>query len=162
MKVLIAIDDSSCSNAALVAMIDRGFQPRTEFKIITVIEPVAYEMARSGVYFESIGKAEKEFRAQCKQLIKAHADELRKAYPQSKISAYIIDGPIADRIIDEAESWQADLLVVGSHGRKGLEHFLLGSIAEKVVAHANCSVEVVKQKTKTKASSGKSKMAVAV
>ncbi|HEY2972019.1 MAG TPA: universal stress protein [Pyrinomonadaceae bacterium] len=49
-------------------------------------------------------------------------------------------------IIDEATEWQADLIVIGSHGYTGIKRLLLGSVAQSVVSHAPCSVEVVRQK----------------
>src|SRR5579883_1346341 len=50
----------------------------------------------------------------------------------------------AERILDEAAQWGADLIFVGSHGRHGLDRFLLGSVSEAVATHAKCSVEVVR------------------
>jgi len=47
-------------------------------------------------------------------------------------------------IIDDAKKWGADLIVVGSHGRTGLDRFLLGSVSEAVARHAACSVEIVR------------------
>jgi nucleotide-binding universal stress UspA family protein len=49
-------------------------------------------------------------------------------------------------IVDEAKEWGADLIVVGSHGYTGLKRLLLGSVAQSVVTHAPCSVEVVRGK----------------
>ena len=51
-------------------------------------------------------------------------------------------------ILDEAENWQADLLVVGSHGYPTWERLLLGSVSQAVVSHAKCSVEVVRMQPK--------------
>jgi nucleotide-binding universal stress UspA family protein len=50
-------------------------------------------------------------------------------------------------ILEEAKEWDADLIVVGSHGYTGIKRLLLGSVAQSVVSHAPCSVEVVRQKT---------------
>jgi len=47
-------------------------------------------------------------------------------------------------IVDLAAKWPADLVVIGSHGRRGVERFLLGSVSEAVVRHAPCSVQVVR------------------
>jgi nucleotide-binding universal stress UspA family protein len=47
-------------------------------------------------------------------------------------------------IVDEAQAWQADLIVLGSHGYTGIKKWLLGSVAQSVVSHAPCSVEVVR------------------
>jgi nucleotide-binding universal stress UspA family protein len=47
-------------------------------------------------------------------------------------------------ILDDAEKWPADLIVLGSHGLKGLNRFLLGSVSDAVSRHAACSVQVVR------------------
>ena len=56
----------------------------------------------------------------------------------------LLPGPARTVILDEAESWRADLIVVGSHGYRAWERFLLGSVSQAVVSHAKCSVEVVR------------------
>jgi nucleotide-binding universal stress UspA family protein len=48
-------------------------------------------------------------------------------------------------ILECEESWQPDLIVLGSHGRKGLGRLLLGSVAESVARHAKCSVQIVRE-----------------
>ena len=47
-------------------------------------------------------------------------------------------------ILDDAKSWGADLIILGSHGRHGLDRIVLGSVAEAVAAHSHCSVQVVR------------------
>ena len=47
-------------------------------------------------------------------------------------------------ILDEAKQWGADLIVLGSHGHRGINRFLLGSISEAVAMHAECSVELIR------------------
>ena len=53
-------------------------------------------------------------------------------------------GDVRMCIIDAAAEWGADLIVVGSHGQRGIRGFLLGSVAESVARHAKCSVEIVR------------------
>jgi len=47
-------------------------------------------------------------------------------------------------ILEEAERWDADLILVGSHGRRGIERLVIGSVSEAVALHAECSVEMVR------------------
>ncbi len=69
---------------------------------------------------------------------------LSKTFPKiSESISVLLNGPKAV-IIDEAEKWGADLIVVGSHGHHGIERFLLGSVSEGVALHAKCSVEVIR------------------
>lgn len=60
------------------------------------------------------------------------------------IEGHFLVGPPRSVILDEAESWGADLIVVGSHGYGRWERFLLGSVSQSIVSHAKCSVEVVR------------------
>jgi len=54
-------------------------------------------------------------------------------------------------ILEEAEAFGADLIVVGSHGHGMLERFLLGSVSQAVALHAKCSVEIVRRRERTQA-----------
>jgi nucleotide-binding universal stress UspA family protein len=56
----------------------------------------------------------------------------------------VATGDVRESIIDAAAEWNSDLIVVGSHGQRGLRRFLLGSVAEFVARHATCSVEIVR------------------
>jgi nucleotide-binding universal stress UspA family protein len=47
-------------------------------------------------------------------------------------------------ILDEAKTWPADILILGSHGWRGLDRFMMGSVSESVAIHAHCSVEVIR------------------
>ena len=63
-----------------------------------------------------------------------------------EISSKVIEGHTLTEILDEAASWEADLIVLGSHGRRGLRRFLLGSVSNAVASHADCSVEIVRRR----------------
>jgi nucleotide-binding universal stress UspA family protein len=56
----------------------------------------------------------------------------------------VLAGNPKEVILEEAEKWNADLIVVGSHGRRGFKRFLLGSVSEAVAMNAHCSVVVVR------------------
>jgi nucleotide-binding universal stress UspA family protein len=61
-----------------------------------------------------------------------------------KVTAAVEHGDPRSKIIDTAKEWHADLIVLGSHGRKGLDRFLMGSVSEAVARHAPCSVQIVR------------------
>ena len=54
-------------------------------------------------------------------------------------------GKASDVILEEAEKWGADLIVLGSHGYRGFKRYLLGSVSQAVASHAKCSVEIVRR-----------------
>jgi nucleotide-binding universal stress UspA family protein len=62
------------------------------------------------------------------------------------LSSEAVLGHPEEVIIGNAKTWEADLVVLGSHGYRGFERFLLGSVSQAVASHAPCSVEIVRTK----------------
>jgi universal stress protein A len=69
------------------------------------------------------------------------------AHPSIKVGLHTELGRPADAIVETAKRDEVDLIVIGSHGRRGLERFFLGSVAERVLRLAECPVMVVKSKS---------------
>jgi nucleotide-binding universal stress UspA family protein len=143
MKILIAIDGSDFSQAALQSVIGRSWNAGTEIKVLHVVEPPAMFIGREmGAYdpeFETIWKA---IREQAKDLVEKAAQQLRAAGFQ--VFTELVEGEPKSLIIDVANEWHADMVVVGSHGWSGLDRFLMGSVSEAVMRHAHCSVEIIR------------------
>jgi nucleotide-binding universal stress UspA family protein len=143
MKILIAIDGSDFSQAALQSVIARPWPPDTDVKVLNVVEPPSLLMGREmGGYdpeFEVVWKA---LREQAKHLVEKAAEKLRGA--KFNVSTELVEGDPKSQIIDIANEWRADMIVLGSHGRTGLNRFLMGSVSQDVVRHAHCSVEIVR------------------
>lgn len=147
MKILIGVDDSTCSVHALESIVERKWPEDTEFRVITVVEPIVVTYGFAGCYVtEMMLKAEKEIVAHSKHLIDEATARLKAVFGETKVSGDVLHGYIADSIIEEAKAWDADLIVVGSHGRKGFQRFFLGSVAERVASHSPCSIEIIKGK----------------
>jgi nucleotide-binding universal stress UspA family protein len=69
---------------------------------------------------------------------------LSKTSPKvTESCSVLLSGP-KNVIIEEADQTDVDLIVVGSHGHRGIERFMLGSVSEAVALHAHCSVEVIR------------------
>ena len=143
MKILIAIDGSDFSQAALQSVIARPWPPDTEVKVLHVVEPPSLLMGREmGGYdpeFEVVWKA---LRGQAKHLVEKGAEKLREA--KFNVSTELVEGDPKSQIIDIAHEWRADMIILGSHGRTGLDRFLMGSVSQGVVRHAHCSVEIIR------------------
>jgi nucleotide-binding universal stress UspA family protein len=146
MKILLAMDGSDYSHAALQSVISRPWPADTTVKILNVVEPPSLLMGREmGGYdpeFEAVWSA---LREQAKDLVAKAAEKVRAAKLQ--VSTDLVEGDPKSQIIDVANQWHADMIVVGSHGRSGLGRFLLGSVSQDVVRHAHCSVEVIRTPT---------------
>lgn len=148
MKVLLAIDGSPCSAAALAEIGKRPWPAGTEFKIVTAYElpimPSPEAWMISPDYTESLQQA---VLTQAQLTIETARERLNKLLGHSfKVTSEVMAGSPRNAILELAESWNADLIVVGSHGYRAWERFLLGSVSQAVVSHAKCSVEVVRCK----------------
>jgi nucleotide-binding universal stress UspA family protein len=138
MKILLAIDDSKFSEAAAQAVIARHKLQGLEVRVLHAAEPptllTAPEMAE---YIPPRESAE-----EAKALVAKAAGALRSA--GVNVTTAIAQGDPKSIILDDAKTWGADLIILGSHGRKGLDRFLVGSVSEAVLRHAHCSVEIVR------------------
>ena len=146
MKILLAVDGSACSDAAAQELAKRPWPPQSEVKVITAVEipaPVGMEpWTISPDYFENL---ERTLRQTAQASIDSALLKLKTITDKTlKISSEIIQGSPAQVIVDEAESWGADLIIVGSRGLGVWNRLLLGSVSNAVVHHAKCSVEVVR------------------
>jgi len=142
MNILLATDGSNCSNAA-AQHIAKLFRPLdNEVRVLTVVEPITTAVIPQmspGYYPELEGQ-----KPEAKALVERTAKTLAEA--GFKVSMSVLTGDAKTVILDEAADWGADLIVVGSHGRKGMGRFLLGSVSEAVARHSACSVEIVRGK----------------
>lgn len=150
MKILLATDGSEFSLAAAHSVASRPWPAGTVFKVLSVEELVVVESPMAGASLSSIYPASllEELMADARARVIAAAESARSIFKQAGF--VVLDDqtiPVGDPravILDSAQAWPADLIVLGSHGRRGLDRFLMGSVAEGVAMHAHCSVEVIR------------------
>jgi nucleotide-binding universal stress UspA family protein len=143
MKILLAVDDSKYAEAAIQQIIAQAGPKGADVKVLHVVEPAPlFPDGQSWGYGPEFGIMRKEQEKQGEELVSRAAKALRDA--GCKVTTAVEWGFPKLVILDQAADWHADLIVVGSHGRKGLEHFLMGSVSEAVARHAACSVEIVR------------------
>jgi nucleotide-binding universal stress UspA family protein len=143
MRIQLAIDDSKFSEAAIETVIEQARPHGTEVRVLHVLELPSLLVSREmGGYDPALETAWESERQQARAVV-AKAAELFRARGL-KVAAAVEDGDQKSKILDVAEEWHADLIVLGSHGRKGLNRFLMGSISDAVARHARCSVEIVR------------------
>lgn len=137
-RILIAVDESPVAAHAA----DVGAQLATalgaELARVYVVDPTQNAAPESGVAAaDLIALAERDAR----QLLAG----FRQRAPQGQSALeFVAVGKPASEIVKTAREWPADVIVIGSHGRHGLERALLGSVADGVMHHAPCSVLVVR------------------
>ena len=144
MKILIAIDGSECSDIVVEEVAKRPWPADSAVRIISVAETLpSQELALPPHYSEDIERAARH-RAQTivERAITRLRDSDARFLPIS--STVVVDSP-KDAIVEEAERWGADLIVVGSHGYRGSTRSLLGSVSQAVAMLAKCSVEIARR-----------------
>jgi nucleotide-binding universal stress UspA family protein len=144
MKVLLALDGSRFSDAATNAVINQIKTKDAEVHLLHVVEPFPLNLAVKKGTPESpdFVVARLEQREHARNLLSRATERLQSA--GFEVTSSVEEGDARDVILNDAESWHPDLIVVGSHGRKGLNRFLMGSVSEAVARHARCSVEIVR------------------
>ncbi len=151
MKILIATDGSPCSASAVAECANRPWPAGSEIKLLMAIElplvPTPELWAVPEGYYTDYENMERE-RAQ-KVLDESTQTIREKQGDKFPVITQISLGSAKNVIVDEAEHWGADLILVGSHGYSGLQRFLIGSVSQAVAMHAHCSVEIVRARPAT-------------
>ncbi len=148
MKILLATDGSACSDAAIEEVSSRPWPEGSEVKIISAVNQAAYFMpsplAGAPNYYTEFDRLAHET---AEAAVKSAAAKLGARVDKSlTVISKVIVGPPGRVVVEEAETWGADLIVVGSHGYGALNRFLLGSVSQAVSSHAPCSVEIVRRR----------------
>lgn len=142
MRIVVAVDGSRFSDAAAQLVMAQA-RPTDEIRVLHALEPPPLLAVREmGGYDSALDKAWEAERKVARELVEKTVEQYRAK--GMKATGTVQDGDAKSIILQAAKEWRADLIVLGSHGRKGLEHFLMGSVSEAVARHASCSVEIVR------------------
>lgn len=147
-RILLATDGSEYSERAAQSVASRRWPAGTEVRVVSAVQlmlPAAHALFDLPFVESSVVE-------------EARAEAMRRAIEAVAASVKILSGhglTVSESvsvlfeypreiILQEAAAWQADLIVLGSHGRRGPDRFLLGSVSESVATHASCSVEIIR------------------
>jgi nucleotide-binding universal stress UspA family protein len=141
MRVLVATDGSDSSIAAVRSIISRPWREGTDFKVISIIDRAFLDLAW---FFNQqiIERIDERMTDEAKANVRVAIDLLKSA--GLSVTGTALSGKPGTEIIEQARSWDADLIVVGSHGRRLIDRALQGSVSEAVAMRAQCSVEVIR------------------
>jgi universal stress protein A len=136
-RILIALNNEPLAVHAADEGIELARALKSELGFVYVIGEPSEIGADCGVSAEETIKIAKE---DGKELIAT----IRQRVPELAALEFMPIGSAAVEIVKAAKEWPANLIVIGSHGRGGIQRAVLGSVAEAVVRHASCPVMVVK------------------
>ena len=139
-KILVAVDFSEYADSVLDVAVEFAKQLSAELHLVHAFDvriPLVtpYEVAIPTAFIE---EAREAAASKLGALIRKVADDGVTA------TSHLSEVPAASAIVDLAEDLGADLIIMGTRGHTGLKHVLLGSVAERTLRHAPCSVLTVK------------------
>jgi universal stress protein A len=138
-KILCPVDHSECSYLALKYAISLSLKDEAKLYLMHVLDTRFYEM--EAYTFSPYNISESD-------IAKIHSD-LMKSLPEGttdvlEVETIVVKGVPFNEILNASQELGADVIVMGTHGRTGLSHVMMGSVAEKVVRKASCPVLTVR------------------
>lgn len=157
MKVLISYDGSRCSEAALDDLMRAGLPETGNVCVVSVAEvwlppvnPYGNDVDESDPYIEKVLKRHREkgerALAEAEAFAKHAENRLKAILPGWNSSSYATYGSPGWEVLSKADGYKPDLIVAGSHGQSAMSRFFLGSISQKVLTEAHCSVRIARGK----------------
>jgi len=148
MKILLATDGSECAGIALDFLGRFPFPDKSEVTLMTVLDKEVFKFRKKSEMTskqkERLQKSKKQLREAGEEFLQEEAAKLSAL--GRKTETLVRSGHPAEEIVLAAKELSADLVVMGSHGLRGIERFLLGSVSNHVLRHAPCSVLITKHR----------------
>lgn len=143
--ILVAVDGSDTSNLALQEAMKLAKEQQAALRLIHIVDETPVYMTMDTAY--GLADFQKAMREAGQKVLATCAATARQAGVEVDTKFVILEFPtrrICDAINEEAKDWPADLIVIGTHGRHGFNHLLLGSVAEGVIRLAAKPVLVIR------------------
>jgi len=157
MKILIGYDGSECAEAALDDLRRAGLPENAEAQILSIAEmwlppppPSSYDIVEKARQVKVPADLKHIYSKDCKassdalSLAQQALERVKANFPGWEVTADSSCGSPAWDLVSKADQWTPDLIVVGSHGRTALGRFVLGSVSQRVLTEAHCSVRVAR------------------
>ena len=139
-KILCPIDHSDCSKEALKYAVSFAMKDEAKLYLLHIIDIRSFNESLDAM---SIQIPDEETLEQLRiKLLDCIPEEIRE---DMNVEAIVVQGVPFAEIISTAREKEIDMIVIGSHGRTGISHMMLGSVSEKVVRKAPCPVLTVRQ-----------------
>jgi nucleotide-binding universal stress UspA family protein len=150
MKIVLAIDGSDFSKSAVTELAKMPLPNDSEVSIINVYEhramPISGPDSTTATLYTYPDEAIKNAQKIGEKIISEAIKVLTEKNSSLTITTSVVSGLPKREILEKAESFDADLIVVGSQGQGAFSRLLLGSVSQYLATHAKCSVLIVKEK----------------
>ncbi|RZF61832.1 universal stress protein [Sphingobacterium corticibacterium] len=143
-RILLAVDDTPCTVKAIDYAKDLVREFRSSIALVTVVPPTSPAnygadplLGQQPIVVPEVSEIQQESAQRFLESVAVHFEGAQEVFLFNKV------GHVRDEILSTATEWTADLIVMGSNGRTGFEHFISGSVSESVIRKANCPVLVI-------------------
>jgi nucleotide-binding universal stress UspA family protein len=142
--ILVPVDGGLTSNSGLAEAIRLAKMTHGRLRLIHVIDELSFAMSMDS-YVGYIGDWLEELRqAGAKLLQDARSKALADGVEADTVLRDELKGPVDEIVIDEAKTWPVDIIVIGTHGRRGVGRLVMGSSAERILRHASVPVLLIR------------------
>lgn len=143
-RILLAVDDTPCTVKAIDYAKDLVREFHSSIALVTVVPPTSPAnygadplLGQQPIVVPEVSEIQQESAQRYLESIAADFEGAQEVFLFNKV------GNVRDEILSTAVEWTADLIVMGSNGRTGFEHFISGSVSESVIRKASCPVLVI-------------------
>jgi nucleotide-binding universal stress UspA family protein len=146
-RIMVAIDDSFATSKVLESAIESARQHNAKLAICHALDETIFAQREAAIMLSksvtqvtlNLKESAQEFVGKAAEIARAAGVEVEEIIVESEV------GHVAEMLANAAAEWQADLLVVGTHSRRGLERFFVGSVAEQLVSKATTSLLLIRK-----------------
>ncbi|MEF8720838.1 MAG: universal stress protein [Candidatus Accumulibacter necessarius] len=145
-RIMVAVDESFMTSQVMKAAVELARSTGAQMAICHAVDETILAQREVAMMLpNSVGKTEARMRLGAQGLLGRLAETARAAGIEVEIRLVESEQKhVSDMLIDAATEWQADLLIVGTHGRRGIERFFVGSVAERLVRKSQVSLLLVR------------------
>ncbi|MGJ1197283.1 universal stress protein [Sphingobacterium spiritivorum] len=143
-RVLVAIDDSPCSLKAIEYAKEVTKLLKTSIALVTVVPPTTPAsygadplLGQQPIIVPEVTEIQEKSAQEFLERISREFEEANEVFVFNKV------GSVKQEILSVAQEWAADLIIIGSNGRTGFDHFISGSVSEGVIRKSLCPVMVI-------------------
>jgi nucleotide-binding universal stress UspA family protein len=152
-NVLVALEDSEHSQHLIEHILELPWTDGTRFHCLHVVPELSVDtlLDPDTGFATTLAQHYDDKLFSEKKWVEVFAEKINSCFDQKVATAHVTLGDPRKQILEQAATWPADLIMIDSHGRKGFEKLIMGSVSEAVATHAKCAVEVTRLPVKRKA-----------
>ena len=145
-RIMVAIDDSFATSSVLATAIEMAKLSGASLAICHAVDETLFAQRMGEIMLSnSVSAIENNLRGEAQSFLDQAAEVARAAGVAAETRLIASEAKqVADMLAEAASEWQADLLVVGSNGKRGLDRFFVGSVASRLVQKARTSLLLVR------------------